>query len=341
MIYHGDAIAYIKETPDILSHLYENKEKIMNAPALSELEGAGDIIIVGTGSSYNAGVMVRESLQYILRRRVSVLYPSELEAELMVSALDTLVIGISQQGTSIAVIEALDKASKSGKKTIAMTGEENTEITRHSDYVVMIECGEEDAGATTKGFSATAFTLLCLALELAGKNCEHLDVCEKEIAEIPDTMRNALNKNQVYLESMAENMAGFKQLIIISSDSLRNLTMEIALKFSETCRKPVMGMDSEVFCHGMYNAVQDETTFLIVADEKDQKIIRLEEYYHRFKNPVFRLDVMKYKSNLAQLFATIICIQYLFVLTSRKMGINLNIPKDPDFHKIMGSKIEM
>lgn len=36
-----------------------------------------------------------------------------------------------------------------------------------------------------------------------------------------------------------------------------------------------------------------------------------------------------------------ICIQYLFVLTSERMGVNINIPNDPDFHRIMGSKMEM
>mgnify|MGYP000635806189 CR=1 FL=1 len=29
-----------------------------------------------------------------------------------------------------------------------------------------------------------------------------------------------------------------------------------------------------------------------------------------------------------------------FVLTSRERKIDLNIPKDPDFHKYMGSKLE-
>ena len=59
MIYHGDAMSYIKETPIILSEIIKNSDEIVNAPALSRLDNAGDIIITGTGSSYNAGIMVR------------------------------------------------------------------------------------------------------------------------------------------------------------------------------------------------------------------------------------------------------------------------------------------
>lgn len=68
---------------------------------------------------------------------------------------DAVVLGISQQGTSTAVIEALDKVRKQGIIGISVTGEYNTEITRHSDRNIYVECGYEDAGATTKGYTAT------------------------------------------------------------------------------------------------------------------------------------------------------------------------------------------
>lgn len=340
MIYYGDALSYIKETPDILSSMLENRNEIMMTPALLEMGNVGDIIIVGTGSSYNAGVMIRPCLQHIWGRRVSALYPSELEEELRISPPDALVIGISQQGTSVSVIEALDKAREAGRRTIAMTGEENTEITRHGEITVMIACGEEDAGATTKGFSATAFTLLLLVTSLvriAGKDGSSW---MEMLSQIPVTVRETLLANREMLEHLSEKMAGFAHLMIISSDMYKNLLPEVALKFSETCRKPVAGMDAETFCHGMYNAVQKHTTFLFLSDGKNERIHRLGKYYEGMGNPVFQLNMETENEEVVSLFAAMICIQYLFVLVSRKMGVNLNIPKDPEFHKLMGSKIE-
>ena len=338
MIYHGDAMSYIKETPIILSKIIENSEEIINTPILSEMDNVGDIIITGTGSSYNAGIMVREAMQEILGRRVAVVYPSELDVELLVSSEEAVVIGISQQGTSVSVIEALEKASKLNKKTIAMTGEEGTEITRHSDHVIMIECEEEDAGATTKGFSATAFTLLLLAITISEENKDKKALWKNKIAEIPTTLCEVLELSM--LEQISEELAGFKHLVIVSSDCFKNLMPEIALKFSETCRKPVVGMAAEVFCHGMYNTVQQDTTILLISSEEDKRIQKLDDYYRASGNQTVLLKMFSGKSDLAKLFAIIIATQYIWVQTSRKMGVNLNIPKDPDFHKIMGSKIE-
>lgn len=78
-----------------------------------------------------------------------------------------MVTGISQQGTSAAVIKALDDVRERGIATISMTGEYDTEITRHADANIYIECGYEDAGATTKGFTATVLTLMIWIIDTA------------------------------------------------------------------------------------------------------------------------------------------------------------------------------
>ena len=48
---------------------------------------------------------------------------------------------------------------------ISVTGEYNTEITRHGNANLYVECGYEDAGATTKGYTATS-------VHLPDKPCE-------------------------------------------------------------------------------------------------------------------------------------------------------------------------
>lgn len=74
-------------------------------------------------------------------------FMEEMEQDLK----QALVCGISQQGTSTGVIRAIDYAKKRGCQVLACTGEYNTEIVHHGDAVLYVECGIEDAGATTKG----------------------------------------------------------------------------------------------------------------------------------------------------------------------------------------------
>ncbi len=78
-------------------------------------------------------------------------YPAAILEESFLIAKDAVVIGISQQGTSAAVIRVLDEVRRLGIATLSVTGEYNAEITRHSDANLYIECGYEGCGCDDKG----------------------------------------------------------------------------------------------------------------------------------------------------------------------------------------------
>lgn len=54
-----------------------------------------------------------------------------------ISGVDDLVIGISQTGETIEVIESMRNAKSRGAKTIAITNNDNTEITKYADYTLV------------------------------------------------------------------------------------------------------------------------------------------------------------------------------------------------------------
>lgn len=342
MIYHGDALTYVTETPDILSYIYRNRQSICkDALTLLNKDSVGEILIIGTGSSYNAGYAVRNYLQHMVKKRVSVIYPSELKEMLCVCDNDAVIIGISQQGTSVSVIEAVDFARDSGKKTVVMTGEPDTELEKHGDVLIPIECGEEDAGATTKGFTATAYTLLMLCMELAGKELSAEEqILKEKLYLIPQEAKRVLEAQKEQINAVVDQLSSFEQLTIISDPNYKDILPEIVLKFSETCRKPVSGMETEAFCHGMYNAVGDQTTFLFLHNGEDRRVQKLINYYLSFQNTVIEVEASSFDTDLTFPFSMLLFIQYVMINVSRKKGINLNIPRDPEFHKIMGSKLE-
>lgn len=342
MIYHGDALIYIEETPDILGCVFRNRKSILrNALTLLERNSVRELLIIGTGSSYNAGYAVRNFLQQILKKRVSVIYPSELQETILVCNCNTVVIGISQQGTSTSVIEAIDRAKLFGKKTIAMTGEANTELEKHGDVLLPIECREEDTGVTTKGFTVTAFTLLLLGLEMMENTFKKEEQIWKEkLCAISSNIQKILEEKKSQMNDVVKKLCSFEQLTIISDTYFCDLMPEIVLKFSETCRKPVFGMESEKFCHGMYNVVDEKMTFLFLTYGNDVRIQKLKEYYREHDNMVVEVDASSFGADLTLYFSMLLFLQYVMVNVSRSKKININIPRDPEFHKIMGSKIE-
>jgi glucosamine 6-phosphate synthetase-like amidotransferase/phosphosugar isomerase protein len=111
--------------------------------------------------------------------------------------------------------------------------------------------------------------------------------------------------------------------------------------------------------HGIYNAVTEDTDFLYLFPADGYEKMRMEKLYGYYREKGYR----HYAVNLPETAcsegqcANVLCChfindsdfsvleymlpqQMLFVLASRARGIDLNLPKDPEFHKYMGSKIE-
>lgn len=346
MIYHEDAMKYILETPKVLREIWRNRENIFRE-SIRALDGNTDsIYLTGAGSSYHAAVAAVDFMREILNREIHAVLPEELEGMLGTLPGSSVCIGISQQGTSVSVIGALDAARARGFRTIAMTGEYDTEITRHADAVTYIMCGIEDAGATTKGFTATALTLMLLAIryafvrgELKGDSLRELDQRLRKCTAFMDGIPEAMES---YYHSAREILLNSRDLFIISDYRGRAVMLECELKFSETCRFPARGRVADSFMHGLYNAVNGETTFLMLGN--DRSVEKLKTYYMEKGNRVLSVG----REELGDfggcapfdILAYAMATQILFVKLSKDLGIDLNIPADPDFHKRMDSKLE-
>lgn len=349
MIYQGDAWKYIVDTPEILSSIWKGRTGIFeDCMKILRKEKVSELYLAGTGSSYHSAIAAVSFLKKSLGIRVFPVYPITISEEICFMNKNSLVVGISQQGTSTAVITALDEARKAGVRTISVTGEHDTEITRHGDANIYVECGFEDAGATTKGYSATVLTLILFGIELAKSQGILTDSKEKEyqnrVKIILENMPTVLEKSVSWSQKVAEQLKESKNLIVLY-DGIQQATMlEAVLKISETCRYPVRGFETDAFMHGMYNAVDSETEFLYLfpSDKKQkQQMERLYGYYENHGNRQYRMPEDNFINDPElSVLEYILPIQQLFVLTSRKRGIDLNLPKDPDFHKYMGSKLE-
>lgn len=349
MIYQGDAWKYIEDTPEILNSIWKGKAVIFES-CMKILMGekVSELYLAGTGSSYHSAIAVTSFLKKLLGIRVFPIYPVAISEEICFMNKNSLVVGISQQGTSTAVIAALEEVRNAGIRTISVTGEYDTEITRHSDANIYVECGYEDAGATTKGYSATVLTLILFGIELAKSQEILLASEEKEyqnrIKRIIENMSTVLEKSVSWSQKAAERLKESKNLIVLYDGIQQASMLEAVLKISETCRYPVRGFETDAFMHGMYNAVDCETEFLYLfpPDKKQkQQMERLYAYYENHGNRQYRIPEDNFINDPElSMLEYILPIQQLFVLTSRKRGIDLNIPKDPDFHKYMGSKLE-
>jgi len=276
MIYYGNPEEYIYETPSILKRILENKAQIFK-DALENIdwEKCPGLYLAGSGSSYHGALCARPFLEKILGCPVEAWTPMNFIEKSIHLNENCIVIGISQQGTSLSSIQALDCACEKGLQTISMTGEYDTEIMRHASSNVYIECGIEDAGATTKGYTATAFTLILLGLETAARQKklpqDEYDALLERLKATIDGMANVLSAAEEWYRRNRESLLSCQQMVV--TGSARNLAtvLEGTLKIMETCRFPVRGYEAEEFMHGIYNSV-DEHTQMLISEHPEQDV---------------------------------------------------------------------
>ena len=336
MIYHGDALNYINETPAVLRSIVKKRSDMLaDVRRLTGDACTSRLILLGTGSSYNAAYAAALSGRKYFGTRLQVFYPAELKEVMPTLEKDVLIAGISQQGTSTAVIEAIKAARAEGFHTIAVTGEEETPLKAAAEAELFVPCGYEDAGATTKGYAATELALMILAETVLGVKT----LGEADLEAICVAMEEGLAATEEAGRVLAESLAEAEELILIFSDSLKGYIPEIVLKFSEMCRIAVRGYTADEFVHGIYNSVTDQSTFLFLQYGAITLMEeRLGAYYQDrgYKVLVYAAKMNGDSYGLALMPA----LMRICVLTSRKKGIDLNIPRDPAFHGIIGSKIE-
>src|SRR5256886_9964463 len=150
----------IYEQPDAVRETIGDRvrghELMLEALGLSELEvrNLRRIVIVAAGTSYHAGVVGRYIIEEWARIPVEPDIASEWIYRNPVLSRDTLVIGLSQSGESRDTINAVKLARAAGARTLAITNQMGSQITREVDSTLYTRCGLQVGVAASKTFTA-------------------------------------------------------------------------------------------------------------------------------------------------------------------------------------------
>src|SRR2546421_1908385 len=144
----------LREQPAALERLLERQGD--RAREIAGIFGRDDVqyvLIASRGSSGNAA----RYAQYVLGRahRVPVMFatPSLYTIYEQPPRLEgAVVVGISQSGASPDVASVLAEARRQGRPTVALTNVLDSRLAREADAVLLLEAGEERAGAAPKTY---------------------------------------------------------------------------------------------------------------------------------------------------------------------------------------------
>ena len=145
-----------------------------------------------------------------------------------------------------------------------------------------------------------------------------------------------------------------RRLYVIGYDNCLADMMEGTLKICEAVRYSVQGFELEEFMHGIYHCI-DEDTYMLYVCSKGQyydRILRLKRYFEEERHSHNFLITHENTNNSKDLvfpftddqeFAVlqyIVPMQVLARKLSLDLGIDCNIPSDPQFHFKMNSYLK-
>lgn len=319
------------------------------------------LYLVAHGSSYNAAVAACEFLSRVAGLRVYAITPANLCCGGFTLRRErrerTLVVVISQTGTSSGVIEALETVQAWGFPTLGLTDVPDSPIARLSGWTLPLLCEKEDSNAKTKGYSATLTLLLRLAVEL-GTVRETISPEERQAiqAELSGMVRRlpAL-RDELVLWCEAHDFGNAMQdLYVLGSGMNFGTAQEGQLKLMETVCIPTMFNDIGEFSHGMHRSITEKSSVLLIrsADRYAALTARIYDYLRGITKNVWMIDAtgerpadenclcVGHFPQTQSLLLTTLAVQVLSVYAPERQGQDPNRDAHNDFTEVVGTRVK-
>jgi len=212
------------------------------------------IFVVGQGTAGIAAAACGDIIDFYLddsNIQINAMKASELsgfklpETQGAKSMADTLVIAISQSGTTTDTNRTVDMVRERGAKTIAIVNRRDSDLTFKVDGVMYTSNGRdlEMSVASTKAFYSQIIAGALLGLFMAGlkkrRSAEFITHEVRQLLEIPEHMRKVLAMKDKIRQS-AKRLAVTKTYwAVVGSGPNKASSDEIRIKLSELCYKTI------------------------------------------------------------------------------------------------------
>jgi glucoselysine-6-phosphate deglycase len=350
-----EIIDYIREQPQILANIVANRKEILQDFVDAYLNHTfTKIVLSGTGSSYTASMSSKYFIEKLLQIETTVEYASHASCGTYYPG--TMVIGLSKSGESTSPVNSIEQANQLGLLTVAVTSHDGSLITEHAKHKIIVPSGVENAGATTKSYTAMVLVLELLGLEAAyaGNKISHAEYNDyiERVTRVIDNSSAIIQSAEAWYEHNKEDLLRAKSYLITGYGYNYGTVLEAGLKLLETSRIPVSVYELEEFMHGPYNSVDSESVILYAGTPGagKERILKLAEFFSKITNYGYLLTKKEEKETVGKFglnfiddeefspIEYIMPLQVLFYKIAKDRGVDMTLPRYLDFHPFLNSK---
>ena len=206
------------------------------------------MLVIGQGTAAVAGQSAAAVLEELGDGQLDVdpITATELSGfALRLDMSDTLVIAVSQSGTTTDTNRTVDLARARGAAVIGIVNRRNSDLTDKADGVLYTSDGRdvEMSVASTKAFYAqvaAGVLLACAISEIAGLGTDRRrNELLRSLRQIPDAMRDVIGRRDTIAEAARRFAPHRRYWAVVGSGPNKIAAEEVRIKLSELCYKSI------------------------------------------------------------------------------------------------------
>jgi len=228
--------------------------------SLRELAAGRRVLFVARGSSDNAALYGRYLLETHAGVSAALAAPSvatHYRARLDLG--DTLVVSVSQSGSTEEIVETQAWARGCGAATVAVTNVAGSPLAEQADLALVTQAGPELAVPATKTYLTQLVAMAVLGSALAPVEAG-LDAVLPRVADEVERLVSVTPTATV-----VDALAAAEHVVVSGRGLVMGTALEAALKLEETCLRPVRGYSYADLRHGPISVVDENVVAVLVA----------------------------------------------------------------------------
>ncbi|MEA4866858.1 MAG: SIS domain-containing protein [Sphaerochaeta sp.] len=262
--------------PELYSETFSIIDRsIRNTLTASDLVGVKQVIIVGNGDSYFAGLASIQTFQKYSAVSYKVVQSMRFFAYEHAfikeySPGQTVIVGVSASGESRRVVQALSQARKNlpTAKIYALVGNPESSVARVADKIIDVSIANKGTAPGIRSYTASLFGLLGLALrfgELQGKIHLHdANAIRSYIPTLAPIVEIAVNESLKIADKIS-SLPLRTVFTVVGSGNNYGTALFNAAKFVEIAGLNATGQDLEEWLHVERFAYPLDSTVLVIA----------------------------------------------------------------------------
>ncbi len=229
------------------------------------------VIVSGMGTSLHAGMYGARMIETLAGIPAHAENASELRYRSTSINGRTLVISVTQSGETADTLAAMEQATNSGAKQIALVEADGTQATLVADGTLYLGAGQEIGVASTKTMMCSLAVLYQLAVYLGIRrdalSAQQVGEMVSHLSRLPGLIAEMLEDGGRCERLAVEKLKDRRHLLYLGRGALHPMAMEGALKMKELAYLHAEGYPAGEMKHGPIALIAEEMPTVALAPQ--------------------------------------------------------------------------